>query len=163
MMDRLLAEYMPKTPVPAADYPALVGTELGVSDWVELGQDKVDAFAELTGDQQFIHVRPDLAAMTPLGGTVAHGFLTLSLLGALGPKIIPPVAGSVMGFNYGFNKLRFVAPVRTGKRVRLRLVLKAFEEKAPKQYASTYDATVEIEGEGKPALVAEWLAVAFTA
>lgn len=152
--------YMAKPAVSAADYAGLVGTELGVSDWVEIPQGLVGAFADATGDHQFIHVDPARAAMTPLGGTVAHGFLTLALLGGLGPKVIPPVAGSVMGFNYGFNRLRFVTPVRTGSRVRARFVLKGFEEKAPKQYTSTYDVTVEIEGLGKPALVAEWLTVA---
>lgn len=158
-----LSGYMAKPPVALADYPALVGTEVGVSDWITLDQGMIDRFADLTGDRQFIHVDPVAAARTPLGGTVVHGFLTLSLLGALGPQIIPPVAGTAMGFNYGFNRLRFVAPVRSGRRVRARLTLAAFDPKGPGQYLSTFAVTVEIEGESKPALLADWLTLSVLA
>ena len=137
-----------------------VGKEMGVSDWLEITQERVNQFADATDDHQFIHVDPALAAQTPFGGTVAHGFLTLSLMvplqaGLRGVRLALPVR---MGVNYGLNRVRFPAPVRVGKRVRLRSVLQAVEEVAGPAVQLTYQNTVEIEGEAKPACVAEWLA-----
>ena len=137
---------------------ARIGSET-VSDWVEVTQDMIDRFAEATGDHQFIHVDPARAAGTPFGGTIAHGFLTLSLMPLLSSRVpdAPHLAGARMGINYGGNKLRFLAPVRSGSRVRGRFTLLAFDEKRPGQYQQTTGFTVEIEGEDKPALIAEWI------
>jgi len=134
------------------------GTELGVSDWVTIDQAMIDRFADATDDHQFIHVNPDMARMTPFGGTIAHGFLTLSLLTTLlQHSEAPSVEGVRMAVNYGTNKVRFLTPVRSGSRVRGRFVHGGFEERRPGQYQQTIEATVEIEGQDKPALVAEWL------
>lgn len=140
-----------------AEYQARIGTGLGRSDWRVVDQDMIDRFADLTGDHQFIHVEPARAAATPLGGTVAHGFLTLSLLGAMGMEMLPPLDGAAMIFNYGFDKLRFITPVRSGRRIRGILTLLAVEAKGPGQYLMRYGVTVEVEGSDKPALAAEWL------
>jgi acyl dehydratase len=141
----------------------LVGAELGAGPWLEITQARVDAFAEVTGDHQYIHVDPERAARTPFGGTIAHGFLTLSLLPLLGReregvRVKLPVK---MGVNYGLNRVRFVAPVRVGKRVRLRTTLLGVEEVAPAVYQVTYRQTVEIEGEERPAMVAETVGRAY--
>ena len=137
---------------------ALTGTVLGVSDWLLVDQAMIDKFAEATGDHQFIHVNPELAAQTPFGGTVAHGFLSLSLMPALRAQAdIPSMAGVKMGVNYGGNRTRFLAPVRSGKRVRGHFKLLEIEEKRPGQYQQTHEFTLEIEGEDKPALIAEWI------
>ena len=137
---------------------ALIGTET-VSDWVLVDQAMIDRFAEATGDHQFIHVDPDRAAQTPFGGTVAHGFLTLSLMPLLASKVrdAPRLAGARMGVNYGGNTIRFLTPVRSGSRVRGRFTLLAFAERRPGQYQQTTGFTVEIEGQDKPALIAEWI------
>ena len=139
-----------------------IGTET-VSDWVEVSQAMIDRFAEATGDHQFIHVDPVAAAATPFGGTIAHGFLTLSLMPLLAAKVpdAPQLAGVKMGVNYGGNKVRFLSPVRSGSRVRGRFRLLAFEQKRPGQYQQTTEFTVEIEGADKPALIAEWISQAF--
>ena len=137
---------------------ALTGTVLGVSDWLLVDQAMIDKFAEATGDYQFIHVNPELAAQTPFGGTIAHGFLSLSLMPALRAQAdIPSMAGVKMGVNYGGNRTRFLAPVRSGKRVRGHFKLLEIEEKSPGQYQQTHEFTLEIEGEDKPALIAEWI------
>ena len=139
-----------------------VGTET-VSDWVEVSQTMIDRFAEATGDHQFIHVDPERAGMTPFGGTIAHGFLTLSLMPLLASKV-PDAAvldGVKMGVNYGGNKVRFLTPVRSGSRVRGRFKLVEFDEKRPGQYQQTTEFTVEIEGQDKPAMIAEWLSQIF--
>lgn len=133
-----------------------------VSEWVEVTQDMIDKFADATGDHQFIHVDPARAAMTPFGGTIAHGFLTLSLmplLASLTPQ--PAIEGVKMGVNYGGNKVRFLAPVRSGKRVRGRFRLLELVEKRPGQWQQTNEFTVEIEGETKPAMIAEWISQIF--
>lgn len=135
----------------------LVGKEVGLSDWIDVPQEMVNQFADLTGDHQFIHVDPERAKATPLGGTIVHGFLTLSLLGNMVSAADFGMAGATMGFNYGFNKIRFLTPVKTGSRIRTRFVLKAMEERSPGQWMATVVATVEIEGSEKPALTAEWL------
>lgn len=141
---------------------ALVGTDLGVSDWVLVDQARIDAFAECTGDHQFIHVNPEMAKQTPFGGTIAHGFLTLSLTAAMMPEGAIVIPGIKMGVNYGFEKVRFLAPVRSGKRVRARHKLLAVEDKGGGRYLTRTEVTVEIEGEDKPALMAEWLGMQFT-
>jgi acyl dehydratase len=139
-----------------------VGSEVGVSDWLVIGQERIDAFAEATEDRQFIHVDPAAAAQTPFGGTVAHGFLTLSLLSRMAAEAMLVPDGLKMAVNYGFDRVRFLAPVRSGKRVRGRFVLDSVEEKAPGQWQMRHNVTVEIEGEDKPALTAQWLTLIFT-
>jgi acyl dehydratase len=139
-----------------------VGSEVGVSDWLVIGQERIDAFAKATEDRQFIHVDPAAAAQTPFGGTVAHGFLTLSLLSRMAAEAMLVPDGLKMAVNYGFDRVRFLAPVRSGKRVRGRFILDSTEEKAPGQWLMRHNVTVEIEGEDKPALTAEWLTLIFT-
>lgn len=140
---------------------ARVGEEVGVSDWITVDQSAIDAFANVTQDHQFIHVDPEAAARTPFGGTVAHGFLTLSLLSRMAADAMLRPEQVKMGVNYGFEKVRFLAPVRSGKRVRGRFVLTRFEEKRPGQYQFIHNVTVEIEGEDKPALIADWIGMLF--
>ena len=135
-----------------------VGEHLGTSEWVLVDQEMINKFADATGDNQFIHIDEERAKLTPFGGTIAHGFLTLSLIPMLGQKTdSPKIAGIKMGVNYGGNKVRFLAPVRSGKRVRSHIKLLELEEKRPGQWQQTNEATVEIEGEEKPALIAEWI------
>ncbi len=148
--------------VKAADLQATVGTDLGVSDWITIKQDRVNQFADVTEDHQFIHVNPEMAKLSPFGGPIAHGFLTLSLLSKFSEQGSLVVDGVKMGVNYGFEKVRFLAPVKVGKKVRGHFKLKAADEKRPGQYLLTYEVTVEIEGEEKPALIADWLAMQFT-
>lgn len=149
-----------RTLTPAAAQ-ALVGSDLGASDWLLIDQARVDLFAEATGDRQFIHVDPVAAAATPFGGTIAHGFLTLSLLAVLMPENAIVLEGIRMGVNYGTEKLRFIAPVRTGKRVRARHKLLGLEDKGGGRWLTRTEVTVEIEGEDKPALIAEWLGMQY--
>jgi acyl dehydratase len=145
--------------VKPADVAALVGKEVGVSDWVLMDQARIDGFAAVTEDNQFIHIDPEAAAKTPFGGTVAHGFLTLSMLSRLAREAVIVLEGIKMGVNYGFEKVRFSAPVRSGKRIRGRFTLLSAQERLPGQWRFKYAARVEVEGEDKPALVAEWLTV----
>ncbi|MEM9726447.1 MAG: MaoC family dehydratase [Pseudomonadota bacterium] len=145
------------TVVKPADLAGHVGKETGVSEWLLVDQARINAFAECTEDFQFIHLDEERAKQTPFGGTVAHGFLTLSLLAKLAESATLALENIKMGVNYGFEKIRFVSPVRSGKRVRGRFMLKGAEEKSPGQWQLVYEVSVEIEGEDKPALVAEWL------
>lgn len=138
-----------------------IGEEIGVSDWITIDQARIDAFAAVTEDPQFIHVDPVAAAATPFGGTVAHGFLTLGLLSRMAADVMLRPEGTLMGVNYGFDRVRFIQPVRSGRRVRGRFVLAAFDEKKPGQMQFTHKVTVEIEGEGKPALTADWIGQVF--
>ena len=138
-----------------------VGSEVGVSDWILVDQKAIDVFADVTQDHQFIHVDPDAAARTPFGGTVAHGFLTLSLLSRMAADVMLRPETVRMGVNYGLDKVRFIAPVRSGKRVCGRFRLDRLEEKAPGQWQFVHNVTVEIEGEDKPALVADWIGMVF--
>ena len=138
-----------------------VGQEVGVSDWILIDQARIDAFAEVTEDRQFIHVDPEAAARTPFGGTVAHGFLTLSLLSRMAADAMPVPDKVKMGVNYGFEKVRFMAPVRSGRRVRGRFRLERLDEKRAGQWQFTHQVTVEIEGEDKPALIADWIGLIF--
>ena len=139
-----------------------VGQHLGTSEWVLVDQDMINKFADATGDHQFIHVNEEMAKMTPFGGTIAHGFLTLSLFPVLIAKSdCPKVEGVKMGVNYVGNKVRFLAPVRSGKRVRGHFKLLDLDEKRPGQWQQTLEFSVEIEGEDKPALMAEWISQFF--
>ena len=138
-----------------------IGTE-AVSEWVEVTQAMIDTFADATGDHQFIHVDPERAKLTPFGGTIAHGFLTLSLLSQFAARTdAPQIEGVKMRVNYGGNKVRFLAPVPSGSRVRGRSRLLEFAEKRPGQWQQVNEVTVEIEGHDKPALIAEWIAQLF--
>ena len=143
------------------DIKSRVGSEVGVSDWILVDQARIDAFAGVTDDHQFIHVDPAAAAATPFGGTIAHGFLTLSLLSRMAADAMLRPDNIRMGVNYGFEKVRFLAPVRSGKRVRGRFTLVSFEEKRPGQHQFVHSVTVEIEGEDKPALIADWIGMIF--
>ena len=143
----------------ASDLQGLIGQEVGVSRWFEVDQARIDAFADCTEDRQFIHVDPEAARATPFGGTIAHGFLTLILASAMSYDAVRPLDGVVMGVNYGFDKLRFLTPVRAGRRVRGRFKLLSAEDKGGGRWLLKHELTVEIDGEDKPALVAEWLAM----
>ena len=140
---------------------ARTGEEIGVSSWLTVDQERIDAFAEATEDQQFIHTDPAAAAQTPFGGTIAHGFLSLSLLSRMGSEVFLAPEGVKMALNYGLDRVRFLAPVKSGKRVRGRFTLDSVEEKAPGQLLFRYTVTVDIEGEEKPALTAAWLGLVF--
>jgi acyl dehydratase len=144
------------------DIRAQIGMEIGVSSWLTVDQGRIDAFADATEDRQFIHTDPAAAAETPFGGTIAHGFLTLSLLSRMGAETMLIPNGVKMAVNYGLDRVRFLAPVRSGKRVRGRFTLDSVEEKAPGQVLMRHTVTVEIEGEEKPALTAQWLGLIFT-
>jgi len=141
------------------DLPGKIGKELGASKWFELDQKRIDTFADVTEDHQFIHIDKVAAKQTPFGGTIAHGFLTLSMLAKMAEGSTIILEGIKMGINYGFEKVRFINPVRSGKKVRAHFMLKDAVEKNPGQYLLTYSVSVEIEGEEKPALVADWLAM----
>ena len=143
------------------DIRARVGEEVGVSSWLTMDQERITAFAETTEDRQFIHVDPDAAAQTQFGGTVAHGFLTLSMLSRMAAESMLVPDTLKMAVNYGFERVRFIAPVRSGKRIRGRFVLDSVGEKAPGQWLMRHNVTVEIEGEDKPALTAQWLGLLF--
>jgi acyl dehydratase len=138
-----------------------VGSEIGVSDWLLVDQQRINAFAEVTEDHQFIHVDPERAAKTPFRGTVAHGFLTLSLLSRMADGVMLHPASMRMAVNYGFDKVRFMGPVKSGKRVRGRFRMLSAEEKRASQWQITYEVTVEIENEEKPALIADWIGYMF--
>jgi acyl dehydratase len=142
----------------------LIGQEIGVSSWHVVDQSRIDSFATVTEDHQFIHVDPERAAReTPFGGTIAHGFLSLSMMSAFAYEVLPSIEGTAMSVNYGFDKLRFVSPVRAGARIRGRFTLADATLRAPKELLSRTSVTVEIEGETKPALVADWLGLLFFA
>ena len=146
-----------KTMAPGA-IKELVGQVVGTSAWIEVTQERINQFAEATGDFQFIHIDAEKAKLTPFGGTIAHGFLTLSLIPLLTQESdCPRPEGVKMGVNYGGNKTRFLAPVRSGKRVRGVFKLLELEEKRPGQWQQMMEITVEIEGEEKPALICEWI------
>jgi len=139
-----------------------IGEEVGVSGWIAIHQVRIDAFAEATEDRQFIHVDPAAAADGPFGGTIAHGFLLLSLLPRMGAEAMLIPEGMKVGINYGLDRVRFLAPVRSGRRVRGRFSLDSVEEKAPGQWLLRHNVSVEIEDEEKPALAALWLTLILT-
>jgi acyl dehydratase len=140
------------------EFAAKAGEVLGMSEWLTIDQEMIDKFAEATGDKQFIHINRDMAKMTPFGGTIAHGFLTLSLIPVLSEKAgIEKPDGLLMALNYGGNKVRFLTPVRAGKRVRAQFKLLEMSEKSPGRWQQVMEITMEIEGETRPAYVAEWI------
>lgn len=139
-----------------------LGQEVGVSSWIAIDQTRIDAFADATEDRQFIHVDPDAAARGQFGGTIAHGFLSLSLLSRMGAEAMLMPDGMKVAINYGLDRVRFLAPVRSGKRVRGRFTLDSVEEKVPGQVLLRHLVTVEIEEEEKPALSAVWLTLIVT-
>ena len=138
-----------------------IGTDIGTSDWITVDQLRIQAFADATEDQQFIQVDPAAAAHTPFGGTIAHGFLTLSLLSRMAADVMLAPDTLKMAVNYGLDRVRFIAPVRSGKRIRGQFTLDGLDEKAPGQLLVRHTVTVEIEGEAKPALTAQWLGLLF--
>ncbi len=142
--------------VPASELQAMVGRSF-VSRWLTVDQARIDAFATVTEDEQFIHVDPERAGATAFGGTVAHGFLTLSLLSAMAYSALPRIEGAAHGVNYGFDKVRFLHPVRSGRRVRGHFTLAAATLRSAREWQLSYEVSVEIEGLQKPALAAVWL------
>lgn len=136
---------------------SMIGEDVGVSSWYLIDQARIDSFADVTQDHQFIHVDPENAAKTPFGGTIAHGFLTLSLLSVMGQEAQPKIIGSRLGINYGFDRVRFLSPVKAGQKVRGRFVLANVNQIRPGEVDLFWQATVEIEGETRPALKADWL------
>jgi acyl dehydratase len=140
---------------------ARVGQEVGVSSWLTIDQKRIDEFADATEDRQFIHTEPKTAAQTPFGGTIAHGFLSLSMLSRMAAEAMLVPDNIKMAVNYGLDRVRFIKPVRSGKRIRGRFRLDSIEEKAPGQLLLRHTVTVEIEGEEKPALTADWLGLLF--
>src|SRR6201984_2043999 len=149
-------EVWKKPPISLAAYQNMVGHEVGVSSWHLVDQNRIDDFADVIEDHQFIHIDPERAKReTPFGSTVAHGFLTMSLLSIMSYEVMPVIEGTTMGVNYGFDKLRFISPVRSGSRVRGRFVLAEARLRKPKELQSRTNVTVEIEGEDRPAIVAD--------
>jgi acyl dehydratase len=142
--------------VPASELAALVGRDF-VSRWLNVDQSRIDVFARVTEDEQFIHVDPEKARDTVFGGTVAHGFLTLSLLSAMAYSALPRIEGAAHGVNYGFDRVRFVRPVPSGSRVRGHFTLRAVTPRSGREWQLSYDVSVEVEGTQKPALAAIWL------
>ncbi|MDA9424741.1 MULTISPECIES: MaoC family dehydratase [Bradyrhizobium] len=155
-------EVWKKPPITLQAYQAMVGKEIGVSSWHLIDQPRIDTYADVIEDHQFIHVDPERAKKeTAFGSTIAHGFLTMSLLSIMSYEVMPVIAGTTMGVNYGFDRLRFISPVRSGKRVRGRFVLAEAKLRKPNELQSRTNVTVEIEGEDKPALVADWLGLIY--
>jgi acyl dehydratase len=138
-----------------------IGREIGVSEWLEITQSMIDRFADLTDDHQFIHTDPIAAAETPFGGTIAHGFLVLSMIAKFLRSADFRMHGASMSLNYGFDKIRLVSPVKAGSRIRGRFTLKNMIERSPDQWLSTLHVIIEVENEPKPAVVADWLGLQF--
>jgi acyl dehydratase len=143
--------------ISAAELRERVGQEIGVSDWIAVNQPMIDQFADATMDHQFIHVDPERARETPFGGTIAHGFLVLSLLSRMSFDALPEIENAELAVNYGMNRLRFPSPVKAGERVRGRFLLHDAVEREAGQLLLTHEVVIEIDGGAKPALVAEWL------
>jgi acyl dehydratase len=157
-------EVWKKPPVSLDAYQGMVGKEIGVSSWHLVDQSRINTYADVIEDHQFIHIDPERARReTAFGSTVAHGFLTMSLLSIMSYEVMPVIEGTTMGVNYGFDKLRFISPVRAGSRVRGRFVLAEAKLRKPKELQSRTNVTVEIEGEDKPALVADWIGLIYFA
>ena len=144
-------------PIAIADLASRVGGAPFTSRWFALDQARIDAFAAATEDRQLIHVDPVAARSTPFGGTIAHGFLSLAMLSAMADDALPAVAGQALSLNYGFDRVRFLAPVKAGARVRGVFALAEVARRSPREWLTRYDATIEIEDAEKPALVAQWL------
>jgi acyl dehydratase len=157
-------EVWKKAPVSLEAYRQMVGREVGVSSWHQVDQGRINAFADVIEDHQFIHVDPERAKReTSFGATVAHGFLTMSLLSIMSYEVMPVIEGTTMGVNYGFDKLRFISPVRAGSRVRGRFTLTEAKLRKPNELLSRTNVAIEIEGEEKPALVADWIGLIYFA
>jgi acyl dehydratase len=157
-------EVWKKPSVSLEAYRNMVGEEVGVSSWHLVDQNRIDLFADVIDDHQFIHVDPERAKReTSFGTTVAHGFLTMSLMSIMSYEVMPVIEGTTMGVNYGFDNLRFISPVRAGSRVRGRFRLAEARLRKPKELQSRTNVTVEIEGEEKPALVADWIGLIYFA
>ncbi|MBV9530289.1 MAG: MaoC family dehydratase [Bradyrhizobium sp.] len=156
-------EVWKKPPISLQAYQSLVGAELGVSSWHLIDQSRINLFADVIEDHQFIHVDPERAKQTPFKTTVAHGFLTMSLLSTMSYEVMPIIEGTTMGVNYGFEKLRFLSPVRAGSRIRGRFTLAEARLRKERELQSRTNVTVEIEGEEKPALVADWIGLIYFA
>ena len=155
-------EVWKKPPVSLEAYQSMVGHEIGVSSWHVVDQERINGFADVIEDHQFIHIDPERAKReTPFGSTVAHGFLTMSLLSIMSYEVMPVIEGTTMGVNYGFDKLRFISPVRSGSRVRGRFTLMEAKLRNPNELQSRTSVTIEIEGEEKPALAAEWIGLIY--
>ena len=151
-------------PISLAAYQNLVGRRIGVSSWHLVDQSRINIYAEVIDDHQFIHVDPERARReTPFGTSIAHGFLIMSLLSIMSYEVMPAIEGTTMGVNYGFDKLRFVSPVRAGSRVRGLFTLTEAKLRKPRELQSRTNVTVEIEGEDKPALVADWIGLIYLA
>ena len=151
-------------PISLAAYQNLVGRQIGVSSWHLVDQSRINVYADVIDDHQFIHVDPERARReTPFGTTIAHGFLIMSLLSIMSYEVMPAIEGTTMGVNYGFDKLRFVSPVRAGSRVRGLFTLTEAKLRKPRELQSRTNVTVEIEGEDKPALVADWIGLIYFA
>lgn len=147
--------------VPVTELKDYIGKDLGHSEWLKIDQTRINQFADCTGDQQFIHVDPHKARLTPFGGTIAHGYLSLSLIPKLSEGILVLPKGLKMAINYGMDSLRFIQPVPVDATVRLAMTLLDATEKAPGQWLLKARATLEIEGQAKPAYVAETLTLCF--
>ena len=140
--------------------PTLIGKDLGCSDWLSIDQDRINLFADCTEDHQFIHIDEDRAKKeTPFGGTIAHGFLSLSLLSKLSYGVAVELENVKMAINYGFEKIRFIQPVPSGSKIRAHFFLNNADERKPNQWMLTYDISLEIEGSDKPVLSAQWLTI----
>ena len=157
-------EVWKKPPVSLEAYQNMIGKEIGVSSWLLIDQERINAYADVIEDHQFIHIDPERAKReTAFGSTVAHGFLTMSLLSIMSYEVMPVIDGTTMGVNYGFDKLRFISPVRAGSRVRGRFTLVEAKLRKPTELMSRTNVTIEIEGEDKPALVADWIGLIYFA
>lgn len=146
----------------AQDLKDYIGKETGVSRWFTITQEQIDTFADATHDHQFIHIDPEKAKETPFGGTIAHGFLSLSLLSAVAYDAGINLENALMGLNYGFEKIRFLQPVKVNSKIRGQMVLANVLEKRPGQFLLTWDVTIEIDSIEKPALTAQWLTMSIT-
>ena len=157
-------EVWKKPPVSLEAYRNMVGHEVGVSSWHVVDQKRIDRYADVIEDHQFIHVDPERASKeTSFGTTIAHGFLTMSLLSIMSYEVMPVIEGTTMSVNYGFDRLRFISPVRSGSRVRGRFTLTEASLRKPKELLSRTSVSVEIEGEQKPALAADWIGLIYFA
>ena len=140
-----------------ADFLKLEGQKVGTLRWFAIDQSRIDTFADVTEDHQFIHVDEKATEKTPFGTTIAHGFLTLSMLSAMIYDGVPNIEGAKMGVNYGFNKIRFISPVKSGARVRAHFTLNALRHPKPTEVTNIWGVSIEIEGQERPALIAEWI------
>src|ERR1700712_21804 len=157
-------EVWKKPPIPLEAYQAMVGKEVGVSSWHLVDQKRIDVYADVIEDHQFIHIDPERARReTPFGTTVAHGFLTMSLMSIMSYEVMPVIEGTTMGVNYGFDRLCFLSPVRSGSRVRGRFILKEAPLPKPNELLSRTSVSIEIEGETKPAIAADWIGLIYFA